>query len=73
MSKLELATRHVIEAQARVDLQRQILARLRRARYRTAEAECLLAVMEGTLRCMMQHAEILKAEADSELGGERGK
>ena len=68
--KLELATRHLIEAQARVERQRQIVAKLKMARHRTDEAENLLAVMEGSLRCMMQHAETLKAEVEEELSGQ---
>jgi hypothetical protein len=60
--ELEVARCLVIEAQARVDHQRELLAQLRRDGRTTDHAERFLALLETTLRQMMRHAEILMAE-----------
>ncbi len=57
--ELEVATRHVVEGRARVDHQRELIARLRRDGRTTDHAERFLALLETTLRQMMRHAAIM--------------
>jgi CheY-like chemotaxis protein len=60
--ELVIAVRKVIEGHARVLRQRRLLQSLRQAGLPTERAETLLALLEITLRHMMQHAQRLAAE-----------
>lgn len=51
---LEMAQRHVVEAEARVEHQRDVVADLAGKGLDTRQAEAILAVFENTLRLMRE-------------------
>ncbi|WP_336492837.1 hypothetical protein, partial [Methylobacterium nigriterrae] len=62
---LNVATRHVVEGEARVARQIALVARLRKQGHDTAVAEDLLAGFEATLADMREHLRVLQTEHDA--------
>jgi hypothetical protein len=63
--ELDVATRHVLEGQARVDRQQKLITELKRKQCPTVQAERFLALLEITLRHMMTHAQFVRAELEA--------
>jgi hypothetical protein len=61
--ELEMARRHVAEAEARIARQHRIIDRLRRCGASTALAEQLLASMVETIALMRAHRDMLEPGA----------
>jgi len=66
---LAQADRHIAEAEARIETQHGLLARLRAAGGGVAEGEELLAVMEQSLTIMREHRRLTLASVMKERAG----
>jgi hypothetical protein len=62
LTDLELAIRHVTEGRAGIYRQRELLNKLWQGRFRTVEAENLLALMETYQGHMVEHAKAIEAD-----------
>jgi hypothetical protein len=57
---LEMALRHISECEARLEQQKQLIARLKKQGRSTAQAEDVLKVFEETLLQLQNHLEIMR-------------